>query len=209
MNRRFLMFSLQDSGTNYFGLIICGAMFLCGCIIGTVSAGFVSDGESLRQYISSYVAQVSGETLGKPEFLSALFGACKYHLIAIFLGFSILGVICIPLLSAIRGFFLCFSISAFVRLFGSSGILLALSVFGTGTLITVPCYFILAVSSFSASLYLFRMILANGGRGALSPFGSKFFVRCGICFIILVLSALIETTLTSQLISYTASHLTI
>jgi stage II sporulation protein M len=131
----------------------------------------------------------------------------KYHLAALFLGFSVLGVFCIPALSAVRGFFLSFSVSAIIRLMGSKGILLTLSIFGINTLITIPCFFVLSVSGFSASLYLLRLVFSKNTKNTASPFNSRFFMNCGICLIVLMVSTLIDTYLTPYLISYAASHI--
>ena len=81
----------------------------------------------------------------KPDFASALLDVFKYNILSIALGFSILGVFCIPALMALRGFFLSFSVSTVVRVIGGKGVTLALAIFGANTLITVPCFFILSV----------------------------------------------------------------
>lgn len=52
------------------------------------------------------------------------------------------------LLFAVRGFLLAFSIASFVRLFGGTGCLLALLVFGVGGAFSVPALFVLGVQSF-------------------------------------------------------------
>ena len=180
-------------------------MFLCGCIIGTIAAGFVGDGTKLNEYISGYLSLFLSGTSAKLSLFTAITDNLKYHLFSIFLGFSILGIFCIPLLSAVRGFFLSFTVSTIIRLLGSKGILLVLSIFGVNTLITIPCFFVLSVSAFSASLYLLR--LSKNVKSAVSPFNSRFIMNCGICLIVLIISALIDTYLTPHLISYAASHI--
>ncbi len=207
MNRRLFLISLNDTKTNYLGLLTCGALFLCGCIIGTVSAGFVNDGTKLNDYITNYLSFFLSGSSTKPSLFSAMADNFKYHLLAVFLGFSVLGVVCIPVVSAVRGFFLSFSISAIIRLLGSKGIFLALSMFGLNTLITLPCFFILSVSAFSASLYVLRLVFSKNVKSAVSPFNSRYFINCGICLIVLMISALIDTYLTPHLISYAASHI--
>lgn len=201
------MVSLNDSKTNYLGLLACGALFLCGCIIGTFSAGFLQDGTNLNSFITEYMAIFLNGTKAQPGFFGALFDNVKYHLMAVFLGFSILGVICIPLLSAMRGFFLSFSIAAIVRLLGGKGILLTLAIFGINTLLTVPCFFVLSVSAFSASLYFIRSIFSKNTKSTISPFNKRYFLNCGICVLILIVTALIDAYLTPHLISFAASHL--
>ncbi len=187
--------------------MVCAALFLCGCIIGTVTARFISDGTNLNTYVSNYISFFLSGSSSKPGLITAITDNLKYHLFAIFLGFSVLGVFCIPILSAVRGFFLSFSISAIIRLLGSKGIILALSIFGVNTLLTIPCFFVLSVSAFSASLYILRLVFSKNVKSSVSPFNSRFFINCGICLIVLMMSALIDTYLTPYLISYAASHI--
>ena len=142
------------------------------------------------------------------DFVLFLFNMFKYHLLAMFFGFSVLGIICLPVLSALRGFFLCFSISAMIRLFGSNGIALALSVFGIGTLLTIPCYFILAVQAFSASLNLFKAVRATGGgRVPPVPYGRGYFLLWGVCFLILAVAFLAGVFITPYLTDLAAAKM--
>ena len=195
-------------GAEYFGLIICAALFICGSIVGTAAAGFVFDGNSgIPDYMARYLA-LAGEQ-SAPGFFLALFNACKYHLIVVFLGFSVFGVFCIPALSAVRGFFLCFSISAIVRYFGGDGVFLALAIFGVGAILTIPCLFVLSVQSFSSSLYVLRGMTAKGRAGALPPSGGGFFRRLCICAAVLAISALLDTLLIPRLISLAAVRIII
>ncbi len=141
MNKRLLFILPQNDKTHFFSLLLCGAMFLIGCIIGTFTAGLVSDGTQLSSILSDYLSGYLNNASAKPDFFIAALETFKYHLTALFLGLSLLGVIFIPVLSGIRGFMLSYSIAAVVRLLGGKGAWLALSVFGIRTLITIPCFF--------------------------------------------------------------------
>jgi stage II sporulation protein M len=125
------------------------------------------------------------------------------------LGFSIFGVFCVPVLSAVRGFFLCFSISAIVRHFGGDGVFLALAIFGVSAAVTVPCFFILSVQSFSSSLYVLRGMSAKGRIGLISqpPGGRRFFRRVCVCAAVLTCSALLDTLLVPRLITLAARQI--
>lgn len=180
---------------------------MCGCIAGTLAAGTITDNSSLKEFISGYIRLVEDGTSAQSSFLTSLINAFKYHLTAVFLGFSVLGIFFIPALSAVRGFFLSFSIAAVIRLFGSGGIVLALSIFGFGTLLTIPCYFILAVQAFSMSFILLRMTLGSGGRVGLFQDKRRFLFNLIICVALLILSAIIETYLTSHLIRFAAANI--
>ena len=203
INKR-VMSGRLNSGSDYFGLIVCGALFICGGIVGSAAAGFAG-GTGVSDFMAEYLARTNGNAPRMGEFFSALFTACLYPFAAVFLGFSLLGVFCLPALAAVRGFFLCFSISAVVRSFGADGTLLALSIFGVNALLTIPCFFILSVQSFSASLKVLKGVTARGA-GVMRPYDGGFFKRIGICTAVLACSALIDTLLVPRLIGLAAGR---
>jgi stage II sporulation protein M len=207
LNKRLIFVLPQNDKSHFIGLLLCGAMFLCGSIIGTFSAGLVRDGSSLNAVLTGYLsAYLNGASL-KPDLFAAVVDACKYHLAALFLGLSVLGVVFIPVLSAVRGFMLSYSVSAVVRLLGGKGVWLALSVFGLRTIITIPCFFILSIYAYAASTYIFRQSLSKNMKISASPFNSRTMIVCGVCLLILLASALIDTYLSPHLIGLAASHI--
>ncbi len=207
LNKRLFFVLPQSDKTHFFGLLICGAMFLCGCVIGTFSAGLVGDGTKLNAILSDYIASYINGSVPSPDFITSVFDAFKYHLAAIFLGLSVLGVIFVPLLSAVRGFMLSYAVSAIVRLLGGKGVWLALSVFGIHTLLTIPCFFILCIYAYSSASYIFRQSFSRNMKLTASPFNSRMITVCGLCLLILLVTAVIDTYLTPQLISFAASHI--
>jgi stage II sporulation protein M len=207
MNRRFFIISLQDEAFSRIGLLICGILFLSGCIAGTVTAGFVKDGTRLNDYFSSFLSLfLTGNSPGRDLF-AALVDVFKYNLAAIALGFSFAGIFLVPVLSALRGFFLSFSVSMVIRVLGGKGVALALAIFGVNTLLTVPCFFVLSVDAFYASLSIFRLTVNKKQKLPLTPWGSRFFIRCGICLLVLVLTALLDMYVTPHLISLAAARI--
>ncbi len=209
LNRKLLWLPTGQERTHTLGLLLCAALFICGCIAGTVAAGFVGSARQLGSTVGDYLAMMSDKTAAPPELLASVIDAYKYHLPAVFLGFSVLGVIFIPVLCAVRGFFLSFSVAVLIRLLGSNGILLVLAAFGISTLITIPCFFILSVTSFSASQYLLRLATSKGGKNPGLPPAGRAVAACALCLVLLFVSALIETYLTPQLINYAAAHISL
>ncbi|MDR3278125.1 MAG: hypothetical protein LBT12_05070 [Oscillospiraceae bacterium] len=197
MNRRLPTPARLDAGSDSLGLLLCAALFLCGCAAGTVAAGLAPPGDALTQYISGVLPPEGG---ARPLFPVVLLGVCKYHLAALFFGFSLLGALCIPGIVAMRGFFLCFSVSYIVRGFGLGGVPLALSMFALDAVFTVPCFFVMAVQSFSSSRRLLAGVLSRGGGE--SAYGSVFFRRCAVCAGVLCVSALLDTFFAPMLIRY-------
>ena len=77
-------------------------------------------------------------------------------------GFTPTGLLGLPILFAARGFLLAFSIASFVRLFGSTGCLLAFLVFGITGAVAFPALFVLGVQSLLAARVLASRFLGRG-----------------------------------------------
>ncbi|MDR2501737.1 MAG: stage II sporulation protein M [Oscillospiraceae bacterium] len=133
------------------GLARISALFIAGCVAGTLAAELVTPGAQLREHLLSPAS--SG-------FFGNLLSESKYALIALALGCSTIGVAGIPALAAARGFFLCFSMAGIVRVFGGAGIPYALVSVMPRALLTIPFLFLLSERAFRASA---RLIRASGG----------------------------------------------
>lgn len=131
-------------------LLLLASFFACGVILGQVVSGRVPDGTApeLNRYLTDYLTLSKDAGFSGRAFLSSLLMYLRYPLLAFLLGFASIGIVLLPLLSAAYGFFLSFSVCCFAAAFGRNGILLALSVFGIRCLISLPCFFFLAVPSF-------------------------------------------------------------
>ena len=131
-------------------LAAVSACFFLGGLAGCLLAGCVDGGgqESLAAYVEGFLrAAQAGET-SPPALAALVWETLRWPLLALLLGFTALGLLALPLLFAVRGFLLAFSIASFVRLFGGTGCLLALLVFGVGGAFSVPALFVLGVQSF-------------------------------------------------------------
>ena len=147
-------------------LLFLALFFFGGLILGQVLAGRVppAAGEELRRYLSAYVQME--EEPGPKAALSAAVLYFRYPAAALLLGFASIGVVLLPLLSGVFGFFLSFSVCCFTAAFGSDGVLLALAVFGLRCAVTLPCYFFLAASAWERSAALASLSLGRGRRAA-------------------------------------------
>ena len=120
--------------------------FLTGAVGGRLlSAGMpLSTAEELRGSLAAYLArEESGTPLETLPALAVLY--LRYPLLAVLFGFTSFGGPLLCGLSVFMGFSLSFSIGCFAAAFGKQGLLLALSVAGIRCLVTVPCFFFLAV----------------------------------------------------------------
>lgn len=207
MKKRFVVMALDGAQSEFLGLVLCGLLFIGGSLAGSLAAGTLQDTEALRGYVAAFLDGYRSAV--RPDFFTALLSTVKYHLAAVFLGFSLLGPLLIPLLAAVRGFFLCFSVTAVLRALGARGIGFTLSLFGIPAVVSIPCFFILSSLAFSFSLYLLRAIRQPGGRAPISPVSGRRLVWGGICFALLLALAAADTALISRLVSYAASQITL
>ena len=171
-------------------LAVLAVSFLLGALAGCLMSTFLSgDGlESLQSYLEAFLWEMDGaQRLEGPALAGQLWSVLRWPLFALLLGFTALGVLGLPLLFAVRGFLLAYSIAAFVRAFGSAGCLLAFLVFGVGGAVSVPVLFVLGVQGLSASC---RLSGRSPGEG--SPYGRAYFVRCGGCAAALCVCVFLE-----------------
>lgn len=207
MNRRIKNLFGKNYTYNYIAFLVCAAFFLCGGIVGAFSSASITDTDYAFDFLFGYLKLAEDDLVSNPGFLSVMINTLKFPLIALFLGFSVFGVIGLPILSAVRGFLLAFSASLICRLFGTGGIWLAFALYGLSALMTVPCFFVLSSQCFSSSGYLLQAVLHPSQRTTISPFNRTFLKRCVICFIILLAVALLETLFSPGLIKLAAGHI--
>ena len=171
-------------------LAVLAVSFLLGALAGCLMSTFLSgDGlASLQSYLEAFLWEMDGaERLEGPALAGQLWSVLRWPLFALLLGFTALGVLGLPLLFAVRGFLLAYSIAAFVRAFGSAGCLLAFLVFGVGGAVSVPALFVLGGQGLAASC---RLAGRSPGEG--SPYGRAYFVRCGGCAAALCVCVFLE-----------------
>ena len=183
-------------------LVFLALCFAAGIVLGQVLAErfSASSGAELERYLTDYVT-LSGEAVpGKRTVLTALVIYFRYPLLAFFLGFASLGVAAIPAATAAYGFFLSLSVCCFTAAFGRSGILIALAVLGVRCLLTLPCYFLLAVPSLGTSAALASLSFGSGRRAAPVVYGRECWRRLAIVCGVLLLGVCVELFLAPALL---------
>lgn len=193
----------------FYGLMICAICFVVGVVVGTFSARAldVAGAHEFRQSMSWHLSQIADGTHPVPGFLSVLWDTGRDFLLILLLGCSFLGVVGLPILAGVRGFYLSFSIAAFLRAFGSGGLLTAFSLFGVGALVTVPCFFLLAAQAFGASGRLGRMAFGDGRAGVEALFGRRYWMQAGIACLGLLVAVLLELYIAPFLVVWAGSFL--
>lgn len=191
-------------------LVLAGA-FLMGLIAGTLMAGMVSGvgGDALSVYLESFLAMARTGDADTPALLPLLWELFRWPVAAVLLSLTLAGLVCLPLLFALRGFLLSFAIGSFVRMFGCVGCLLAVPVFGISGLAALPVLFVLGVLGWNKLQIRVSKPAAERKRTVL--FGKAQLVQCGICTGVLCVCVLLERFVVPPVLLsiaqlFTASH---
>ena len=114
---------------------------------------------------------------------------------ALLLGLTAAGLVLLPVLSVVQGFFLSFSVGCFARALGRGGVYLALAAFGPRCLFVLPCTLLLTVQGLSAAAHR-----RSGQRTGLPD--AAYWRRAGLCCLILLLGTALELTLAPRLLQW-------
>ena len=208
MNRK-AVYRVQPGREEFFGLLACVVFFLSGIVVGTFSANSLDEAGTLAlgASMAGHIDQILVGGHHTPGFWSTLWVTGRVHLLVLFLGFSLLGVPGLPVVAGVRGFYLSFSIAAFIRVFGAGGWPLAFALFGVGALITIPCFFLLASQAFRASAHLGKSVLGLGRAQVQALYGRDYVLRTGVCAVGILAAVLLELYLTPALVVWASSFL--
>ena len=170
--------------------LLLAVFFFLGVLAGTVCAGRAGEhvGEELSAYLSVYL-----EAARQGDFsVSAVFALALAYVwgaaLAFLGGFFPAGPVLLPLLTAAYGFFPAYAVSCLTAAFGGQGLWLALGFFGFRCLVSVPCFFLLAVPAWRMAAGRLRASVERrnsapaAGRGCLLRFaGVLLALAIGVC----------------------------
>ena len=192
----FKIWDLPSNGATA-ALIIMAVVFFIGGLAGCTLAGRAEGGgeAALSGYLEGFLNVAESGEIVRPAFISLLWKTIRWPLFVILLGFTPLGLICIPALFLVRSFLLSFSISSFFHVLGTKGLFLAFSIFGITSLVYIPILFVLGIQGFLNSGMIVGRITGDAGRNI----GTKRLdcLCCCICFLILLLCCFIEYSMGS------------
>ena len=190
-------------------LLLLALFFLAGIFLGQVLSGRVPDatGDELRRYLEDYMQLGGGGAPTARTVLSALVIYFRYPLMAFLLGFASIGVVLLPCATAAYGFFLSFSVCCFTASFGADGVLLALAVLGLRCAVTLPCYFLLAASSWGTAAGLAAVSFGSGRRTAPVVYGRACWIRLGACCLALLAGVCVDVLLSPVLLRLMLEHI--
>lgn len=180
-------FLIEQSGALVLLLTIYLLGGLAGCLFVALSNG--AGAKELSGYLADYLTLAGGGRLPR-ELWPVLWNQLRYPLSVLVLSLTGFGIVGVPVLIGIRGFFFAFPVACFCRTFGGSGLFPAFILFGLPALLWTPALFILGVSGFLAAQRQFRRS-AGEGRGNLYLAG-PYWYRIGLCFGLSLTAGLLE-----------------
>lgn len=188
-------------------LVVTAAFFTLGALAGSFLAlQMNAEGmEALGSYLEQFLAAAQGGGLYQPSLPELLWRALRWPLAAFFLGFTALGLLGVPILASMRGFFLTFSVASFSRAFGRKGVATSFLLLGIPGFFYLPAFFLLCAQSFAAA---WSLAAARGVQGRReSGFGRDQILRSGACAAAVGIGILTERVLLPVLLSGTAALL--
>ena len=181
-------------------LALLAAAFLAGALAGHLYAGACGEEiwETLGRYLDDYcrLYDAGGVEVSMASCVVMYFA---YAALLLLLGFSAAGVVLIPALSGVFGFFTMYTVSCFVRCYGRTGAGLALGAMVVRLVFTLPCFFVLAGEAWPLSMELFSVSFGRGKRSSPVLYGSRYFLKFLLCAVILALGVFCERMLTPLL----------
>ena len=188
-------------------LLMLAVLFLIGGIAGSVYSQTCGDtaNTAFREYLSDYCVLYEQGMVSvslKRSLLLYFASTC----LAFLLGFSSLGIVLIPMLSAGFGFISFYTASCFAQAFGSTGILLAAALTAVRLLFTLPTFFLVACEAFPISLRLALLTLGRGKRAESVIYAGKYIVLFLICIVVLCFGVCCERLLTPVLFRSAATQ---
>ncbi len=158
-----------------------------GCLLAVLSSKASAD--ELSRYLADYLALAQGGELPRGLWL-LVWDQVKYLLAALILGVTALGIVGLPILFGVRGFFLSFPAACFCRVFGGRGLFPAFVLFGLPALLWAPALFLVGVPGFLSAQELMRRSLGEGRGGV--PLNGAYWCRAGLCVCLVLAAGLLE-----------------
>jgi len=168
-------------------LFICFC-FAAGCLMGSFASGeFIGAGREAPLPLDLPI-----EGLG---ILLKILKYIRFHILALFLGTSLTGVVLIPALAVMRGFVLSLASASVLASSAESGLLMCLTVLGLPAIFSIPCFILLCEYGAGRSRRL--IALANGrGPGFYEPGSGTLFIALPV----LIIGAVIDIWLVPKLV---------
>ena len=147
----------------------------------------------------------AGLTMPSPGLWTVLWEQGKSLLAALLLGMTALGVLGLPLLFGVRGFFFTFSAACFCRVFGAGGVLSGFILFALPALLWAPALFLAGTQSLRSSRQLLGRALGEERTGPV--FGRPaYWCTAGLCAGLTLAGGLLEYWVVPVLLRAAVQH---
>ena len=163
--------------------LVLALFLLLGVCSGYLATGrFAPGGDELSAFLDAYLLRAAASKPDAETVLRTLVCFFRSSVAAFLLGFSSVGVFCLPLLAAIQGFVLSFSLFSFAEAIGQGGFLLLAALFGVRLLFVLPCTFLLGSAAMERSWAMLSLV--GGKRTRIAPAGFSRFALCCLCLLL-------------------------
>lgn len=183
-----LLDCLSRPGAEHLSALLCLTVsFSVGAVCGCLFAGLLGANVQMHLfgYLDSYFALLHGGEPVHSSLLTAAWELLRWPLLVFALGFTVLGVVGLPVTFCARGFLLSYAVSVLVRIYGGVGLITALSVFGISGFWVLPAMFTLGVDAFRHACALSGRSFGEARRAV--PLGRARLLRvCACCAALLV-----------------------
>ena len=181
------------------GGIVLGCCFLLGCLLGILFSTDLSSetaGE-ISEYLSDYFHLMECGKLSKSP-LRTLWSHGKWVALCAAAGFSVPGILLLPVLICFRGFLLSFAISCFVCLFGRAGVVPSVIFFGIPAFLWMPALYVTACAAFECSAR--RIAMKQENLQPTAVLGRKFYTSVLLSILMLIMCVCVECRLVPMLL---------
>ncbi len=181
--------------------VFLSAMFLCGVCAGCVTATYITGdcANFLNEYLTKEVLVSVSDIRVKEFFLKTLIALYKYPVVIFLFGYTAFGIVFIPAVLTLRGYFISFCVTSVVRGLGYKGLLTALSLYGLQAVLSIPCVLIIATKAMRASQGFLALAREGQERRLTSPIPEGYFACFLICIACLTVCAALEVLLVPKL----------
>lgn len=191
---------LEYIDTNAKLYIIVIIMFLIGILLGIIFINNCSESQSLQisEYINNFINSLKENcTISTGEVLKkSIANNFFITLILWFLGSTVIGIPLIYLIVIYKGYSIGYTAAAILATLGNKGIMFILASMILQYIIYIPCILSLAVSGIN----LYKLIREDRRTENVKVKIAKHTVFCTLIFCILVVEAMIEAYVSSNLI---------
>ena len=177
------------SGNNQPRTILLLALFALGCVLGAYFGLNYSTASILGFDLSEFSSSDSSLFLHT-------FQIIRFHLLAILLGTSFLGMVFIPALSFVKGFALSCTSATIISSQPTNGIIMALIIIGVPSLFLIPSFIAISDDAFFRSGRIFSAV-----RKSYVPLAGKTHMQIFFAISALVIGVLIDMKLVPYLLS--------